>query len=226
MANPDQNQNLDPRTFPTPQALLHWLKPRLPLDTVTLWGSKPGTKNVHNLWLELTLGESTLSNTNLPLCNVEMILVTIINNFNNKKVLYESRQLLSNGTMKPCWTPLSKRMKAGEAPEDAAHRAIKEELGSLLQVDDVKEMVRIVPGTYKKEGNEMMSWLYPGLRLGYVIHTVIHTVNTNVEGLPEGNFSTEAEEFGDCSDEFKEPVKFIAYSIPPHLKRPKHSSKL
>ena len=70
-------------------------------------------------------------------------------------------------------------MKAGESPEDAAHRAIKDDLGSLLQVDDVKEMVRIVPGTHKKEGNEMMSWSYPGLRLRYVIHTV----NTYVEGL-------------------------------------------
>lgn len=118
MANPDhQNQNLNPITFPTPQALLHWLKPRLPPDTVTLWGSKPGTKNVHNLWLELTLGESSLiSNTNPypPIHTVEMILVTIINNKN--KVLHESHQLLSNGAIQHCWTPLSRRMRsAGES---------------------------------------------------------------------------------------------------------------
>ncbi|XVF82822.1 hypothetical protein PTKIN_Ptkin16aG0081000 [Pterospermum kingtungense] len=202
MANPDLNQNFDPITFPTPQALLHWLKPRLPPDTVTLWGSKPGTRNVHNLWLELTLGESSLSNTNPPLYTVEMILVTIINNSNNKKVLHESYQLLSNGSMQPCWTPLSKRMKDGESPEDAAHRAIKAELGSVLRVDDVKEIVRILPGTYNKVVSELMSWSYPGLRSRYVIHTV----KSYVEGLPEGKFMTEAEEFGDCSDEFKDVV--------------------
>ncbi|XVE68654.1 hypothetical protein DITRI_Ditri09bG0086100 [Diplodiscus trichospermus] len=203
MANPDHGQNLDPSTFPTPQALLHWRKPRLPPDTVTLWGSKPGTKNVHNLWLELTLGESTLSNTNPPLCTVEIVLVMIINNFNNKKVLHESYQLLSNGTMQPCWTPLSKRMKTGESPEDAAHRAIKEEFGSLLQVDDVKKVVQIVPGTYKKEENKMMSWSYPGLKSTYVMHTV----NAYVEGLPQGKFSTETEEFGDCGDQLKDVVE-------------------
>ena len=66
---------------------------------VPLWGSKLGTKDIHDLGLELTLGESTLSKTNLPFYSVEMLLVNIINNFGDRKVLNESRQLPSNGPM-------------------------------------------------------------------------------------------------------------------------------
>ncbi|KAH1064543.1 hypothetical protein J1N35_029530 [Gossypium stocksii] len=183
-------------SFPTPQALLHWLKPRLPSDTVTLWGTKPATKNVHNLWLQLALGESTLFNTTPPLYLVEIICVTIIN---NKRKLHGSRQLLSDGTMQPCGAPLSRRMRAGESPEVAAHRAIQEELASVLKVDDVKEKVRIVEGTCKRKVYETQSRAYPGLRS----RCVMHTVDAYVEGLPERNFSTEAEEFGDCNDELK-----------------------
>ncbi|XP_022764328.1 uncharacterized protein LOC111309571 [Durio zibethinus] len=132
-----------------------------------------------------------------------MILVSIINNFDNKKILLESRQLLSDGTMQPCCTPLSRRIKTRESAEDAAHRAIKEELGFLLKLEDKKEMVRIVPETYKKKEHQMISWSYPGLMSRYMIHTV----NAHVMGLPDGNFSTEAEEFGDCSDELKAVVE-------------------
>ena len=64
-----------------------------------------------------------------------------------------------------------KALKAGESLEDAAYRTINEELGLLLQVDDAKDKVWNVVGTYKKEGSEMMSWSYLELRSGYVIHT-------------------------------------------------------
>ncbi|OMO56599.1 hypothetical protein COLO4_35601 [Corchorus olitorius] len=206
MANREPNRSIDPTTFPTPQALLHWLKPRLPSETVTLWGTKPGTKNVHNLWLELTLGESSiLSNPNSPpICTTEMIFVEIIGNFNNnKKTLYQFSQLLSDGTMQPYNCPLSRRMKQGESPEDAAYLAIKEEFGSILQVEDVTQIVQMVPGKYKRVENEMKSLTYPGLKSRYVMHTLF----TYVEGLTAGEpfFVTEVSEFGDCS-EFKEFV--------------------
>ncbi|OMO56600.1 hypothetical protein COLO4_35602 [Corchorus olitorius] len=96
----DPNLSIDPSSFPTAQALPHWLKPRLPSDTITLWGTKPGTKNVHNLWLELTLGESSiLSGTNSPVICKEMICVGNFNNNKKKIGLYQFSPQLSDGTM-------------------------------------------------------------------------------------------------------------------------------
>ncbi|KAE9464683.1 hypothetical protein C3L33_03409, partial [Rhododendron williamsianum] len=62
-SNPNPNPNPH-RRFATPQSLSDWLKPRLPSDSFDSWGVKPGTKNVHNLFLELSEGETTLINDN------------------------------------------------------------------------------------------------------------------------------------------------------------------
>lgn len=87
-------------------------------------------------------------------------------------------------------------MKPNESPEEAAIRAVKEELGSIINLgfSDVG-VVKIVPGSYKKKVEERNSLSYPGLPACYVLHTV----DAWVAGLPEGEFCTEeGEEYQDA----------------------------
>ncbi|KAH7543725.1 hypothetical protein JRO89_XS15G0006800 [Xanthoceras sorbifolium] len=174
----------------TPQSLSDWLRPRLPSDSFASWGVKPGTKNVHNLWLELSEGETSLADTTPPLRSVNVVTVRIIGKDN--KILVESRQELSDGNVRERSRPLSEKMKPDETPEEAVFRAVKEELGSIVSVGG--DVVRIVPGSYRKKLEDRDSASYPGLPARYVLHSV----DALVEGLPEGEFCTEeAEEYSD-----------------------------
>lgn len=170
---------------------------------------KPGTKNVHNLWLEIAEGETLLADSVPPIRTVEVAIVRIVRN--DGKVLIESHQEMSDGALRHRNRPLSEKMKPGESVEAAVIRAVKEELGSLLQVRDlenvhnidqrdfisVQEKVRILPGSYVKKVEERASASYPGLPACYVLHRV----DAEVEGLPEDEFSTEeASEYGDMDD--------------------------
>ncbi|XP_022762926.1 uncharacterized protein LOC111308666 isoform X2 [Durio zibethinus] len=174
--------------FATPQALSDWLKPRLPSDSLTSWGVKPGTKNVHNLWLELSEGETSLVDSSPPLRTVNVVTVRILGEDN--LILVESRQELSDGSVRDRFRPLSEKMKPHETPEEAVARAVKEELGSIID----SGVVRIVPGSYQKKLEERNSVSYPGLPARYVLHSV----DAWVEGLPEEDFCTEEK------DEYKD----------------------
>lgn len=197
---------------------------------------KPGTKNVHNLWLEIAEGETSLADSVPPVRTVEVVVVRIIRS--DGKVLIESHQELSNGDVRRRGRPLSEKMKPGESVEAAVYRAVKEELGlgssveigtlgidncngnsgigRILPESDVKEelglgssvkigtlgidncnvnrgIVRIKPESYAKKVEERVSASYPGLPARYFLHTV----EAEVEGLPEGEFSTEeVDEYG------------------------------
>ncbi|KAG8661836.1 uncharacterized protein LOC110601162 [Manihot esculenta] len=178
--------------FATPQSLSEWLKPRLPSDSLASWGVKPGTKNVHNLWLELSEGETFLADSTPPIRTVSVVTVRIIGK--NNQILVESHQELSDGSVRNRWRPLSEKMKPNETPEAAVYRAIKEELGSIINDCGV---VRIVPGSYKEKVEEGNSMSYPGLPARYVLHSV----DVTVEGLPEGEFFTEeVDEYIDSED--------------------------
>lgn len=84
-------------------------------------------------------------------------------------------------------------MKPEETPEEAVFRAVKEELG--------RDGVRILPGSYRMKVEERDSKSYPGLPARYVLHSV----DATVEGLPEGEFSTdEADEYD--GEDLKEAV--------------------
>ncbi|KAL3653720.1 hypothetical protein CASFOL_003401 [Castilleja foliolosa] len=149
--------------FATPQSLSDWLKPRLGAETFGSWGVKPGTKNVHNLWLEVVDGETVLTDSLPPVRTVENRL-----------------------------RPLSEKMKPGESVEAAVFRAVKEELGSLVKIGtldsfDGDGIVRILPGSYVKKVEGRVSASYPGLPACYVLHTV----DAEVAGLPEDEFCTE-----------------------------------
>lgn len=188
-------------SFTTPQSLSAWLKPRLPSDSFASWGVKPGTKNVHNLWLELAEGETSLADSIPPVRTVQVVTVRIIDKHN--RVLVETRQELSDGSSRERHRPLSEKMKPDETPESAVYRAVREELGQIIKgsvVDSENESaVRIVPGSYQKKVEERNSASYPGLPACYVLHSV----DAVVEGLPEGEFCTEEEEYLDCEENWR-----------------------
>ncbi|KAF2299542.1 hypothetical protein GH714_032455 [Hevea brasiliensis] len=178
--------------FATPQSLSEWLKPRLPSDSLASWGVKPGTKNVHNLWLELSEGETFLADSTPPIRTVSVVTVRIIGK--NNQILVESHQELSDGGVRNRCRPLAEKMKPNETPEAAVYRAIKEELGSIINDGG---LVRIVPGSYKEKVEERNSMSYPGLPARYVLHSV----DVTVDGLPEGEFCTEeVEEYTDSEE--------------------------
>ncbi|KAG5617370.1 hypothetical protein H5410_017194 [Solanum commersonii] len=200
MSNPSPSNLRNPiHHFPNPQSLSDWLKPRMPSDSFAAWGVKPGTKNVSNLWLELSEGETLLADSTPPVRTVEVMVVKVIGKDN--KVLVESHQELSDGAVRHRCRPLSEKMKPGETVEDAVFRAVKEELGSVLggSFGELREngIVKILPNSYSKKVEERVSASYPGLPACYVLHTV----EAAVDGLPEEEFCTEeTDEYGDSSE--------------------------
>ncbi|KAE9587275.1 hypothetical protein Lal_00004531 [Lupinus albus] len=183
--------------FASPQSLSDWLKPRLPSDSFASWGVKPGTKNVHNLWLELSEGETSLADSTPPVRTVQVVAVRVIGK--EGSVLIESHQELSDGNVRMRGRPLSEKMKPGEDPESAAVRAVKEELGSVIGdgCGDNHDIVRIDMNSYEMKVEERNSDSYPGLPGCYVLHTL----NATVEGLPERDFCTfEGDEYGDFDE--------------------------
>ncbi|GMH08823.1 hypothetical protein Nepgr_010663 [Nepenthes gracilis] len=200
-SNPSPNFTNAAHPFPNPQSLSDWLKPRLPSDSLASWGTKPGTKNVNNLWLEIAEGETSLVDTSPPVRNLEVLSIRIIGN--NNKILVEWHQELSDGSIRKRGRPLSEKLKFGEDIESAVKRAITEELGSIIyklngtKDVDFGKIVRIVPNSYDRKVEERVSLSYPGLPGCYVLHTV----DAFVDGLPEGEFVTEEEaEYGDYGD--------------------------
>ncbi|KAL9237464.1 hypothetical protein vseg_012008 [Gypsophila vaccaria] len=193
------NPNLNSSSFPTPQSLSNWLKPRLPSDSLSTWGTSPGTKNLHNLWLELLHGETSLLDSLPPLRTLHVVCVRLRSRTSPTMLLLESHQELSDGSLRPRGRVLSEKMKPGEDVEASARRAIKEELGSLLgdmnsdDDHDHDRRVQILMDSYERKVEERGSVSYPGLPACYVLHYV----DAFVEGLPEGEFVTqEGDDYG------------------------------
>ncbi|XP_057455762.1 uncharacterized protein LOC130746970 [Lotus japonicus] len=199
--NPSNNNllsSLNPRhSFASPQSLSDWLKPRLPTDSFATWGVKPGTKNVHNLWLEIAEGETSLEDSTPPIRTVQVVTVRVTGK--DGKFLVESHQELSDGNVRKRGRPLSEKMKPNEDPESAAVRAIREELGSLIGGGAEGDIVTIDPNSYEMREEVRCSGSYPGLPGCYVLHTL----NATVEGLPEGDFCTYEHDEYSCLDDKK-----------------------
>lgn len=195
--------------FSSPESLSDWLKPRLPPGSLASWGTSPGTKTVNNLWIELSQGETSLflpspsqeqpseaaaevgvdEQLTIPLRAVHVAIVKIRNS--RGALLVESHQLLSDGTVRQRGRPLSEKMRPGETVEEAALRAVAEELGIAASGS-----VKIVPGSYVVRVEEKASVSYPGLPALYILHSI----EAQVESLPkEGEFSTE--EMGEGEEE-------------------------
>ncbi|CAN6877443.1 unnamed protein product, partial [Brassica oleracea] len=189
-----------PQRFANPQSLSDWLEPRLPSDSFAAWGVKPGTKNVHNLWLELSDGETSITDSTPPVRAVSVVTVRVIGK--NGNILVEGRQELSDGSVRERFRPLSEKMKPDETPEEAVFRAVREELGSIFNgEDDVVRRIKILPGSYSRRVEEKNSISYPGLPARYALHSV----DATVEGLPEEDFCTEENECdGEAVDDSEE----------------------
>ncbi|KAI3720535.1 hypothetical protein L2E82_31522 [Cichorium intybus] len=184
--------------FATPQSLSDWLRPRLPSDSFAAWGTRPGTKNIHNLWIELYEGETSLADSVPPVRTVEVVVVRVRDD--KDRILIESHQELSNGDVRNRSRPLSEKMKPRETVEEAVSRAVKEELGSIINgscrqlfQDDI---VKIIPGSYFSKVEEKLSVSYPGLPACYVLHTV----DAQVHGLPDCEFCTIEDENNEIFD--------------------------
>ncbi|KAF3563406.1 hypothetical protein DY000_02011359 [Brassica cretica] len=197
-----------PQRFANAQSLSDWLESRLPSDSFAAWGVKPGTKNVHNLWLELSDGETSLADSTPPVRTVNVVTVRVIGE--DGIVLVESHQELSDGSVRERFRPLSEKMKPEETPDEAVFRAIKEELGSIFKSEnDVGERIKILPGTYSRRVEERNSLSYPGLPARYALHSV----DATVRGLPEEDFCTEEKEYGGESKEDSEETRAVGKAV-------------
>ncbi|KVH87686.1 uncharacterized protein LOC112503189 [Cynara cardunculus var. scolymus] len=185
--------------FATPQSLSDWLRPRLPSDSFAAWGTRPGTKNIHNLWLELYEGETSLADSTPPLRTVQVVVVRVRDDKN--RILIESHQELSNGDVRNRSRPLSEKMKPGETVEEAVARAVKEELGSIITASCLHDdILKIIPDSYSSKVEEKVSVSYPGLPACYVLHTV----DAMVDGLPDSGFCTIEDEKKQLLDDKEE----------------------
>uniref|UniRef100_A0ACD5UGL4 Uncharacterized protein n=1 Tax=Avena sativa TaxID=4498 RepID=A0ACD5UGL4_AVESA len=174
-----------PLAFPTLDALAAYLRPRLPAPALASWGTAPGTKNLLNLFLELSCGDCTLLPSSPPAALVVRAVHVATVRIRNRRgaLLVETRQLLSDGTLRRRGPrPVSEKMRPGETPEAAAARAVREELGERVRV-------RILGAGAEPRVEERESASYPGLPARYVLHAVDAEL---VEGVPdEGEFDTE-----------------------------------
>ncbi|XP_076929516.1 uncharacterized protein LOC143593947 [Bidens hawaiensis] len=200
-----KTSSINRHLFATPQSLSDWLRPRLAADSFAAWGTTPGTKNIHNLWLELEEGETSLADSTPPVRTVEVVVVRVRDSQN--RILIESHQELSSGDVRNRSRPLSEKMKPGETVEAAVVRAVKEELGSIIRENkEDEQFVRIVPNSYSSRVEERVSVSYPGLPACYVLHTV----DAFVDGLPDSEFCTEEE------DEYEKEGSKFAVSCKKH----------
>ncbi|KAJ3672425.1 hypothetical protein LUZ60_007146 [Juncus effusus] len=174
--------NPAPLSFASVDSLSNFISPRLRgKNSLASWGSSPGTKTLHNLFLELSLGETALLISDETL--IRTVQVASINIRNpNGSVLIEAKQLMSDGSIRERSRPLSEKMKPLESLEEAVKRAVREELGEAV-------IVEILDGSSSVRVEERESVSYPGLAARYVLHSVEARV---IEGLPlEGEFETE-----------------------------------
>lgn len=174
-----------PLSFPTLDSLASFLRPRLPPDALSSWGTAPGTKTLVNLFLELSSGDCALhAPPSPPPRVVRAVHVATVRVRNRRGArLVETRQLLSDGRVRSRGPrPLSEKMRPGESPEAAAARAVREELGAGARV-------RVLGAAGGARVEERESASYPGLPARYVLHAV----GAEVEGgVPEeGEFETE-----------------------------------
>ncbi|XP_044977447.1 uncharacterized protein LOC123444701 [Hordeum vulgare subsp. vulgare] len=103
--------------FPTLDSLTAYLRPRLPGPALASWGSAPGTKNLLNLFLELSCGDCTLlpAASSPPALVMRAVHVATVRIRNRRgALLLETRQLLSDGTLRQrAARPLSEKLRPG-----------------------------------------------------------------------------------------------------------------
>lgn len=175
----------------SPEGLAAWMEDRLPSGgaAMSLWGRKPGTKRLANLWTELVEGETALEDLRPPRRRVEVVSVKIVNARGER--LLESHQEMASGDVRRRGRFLSEKMRPGESVAEACRRGMLEELGPELGSG---ESVVLDLGSHVCEEEERESISYPGLLTRYVLHTL----QASGAKLGEGDFVTLEDEHGSC----------------------------
>ena len=166
--------------FNSPDDLQDWLIVN-GID-LSLW-DKENAKSVENLWREIEAGETRLEGQ--PPMRLVQVAEVIIRN--GDQVLIEVGQLFGNGRFRKRHIPPSEKFKTNENYLDAVYRCLAEEL--LVS----KNQVTLLPNSYKVQKKEKESASYPTLMACYQVHSV----EVKVEGLPEGDFSTDNQSFAE-----------------------------
>lgn len=165
----------------TAQDLSSWLEGN-GVD-VSLYG-RGTSKTVEELLHEVRRGESVLqlSPDGMPLRIVRVLSLLIRNS--RGEVLIEEQQIRPNGSVRSRGLPLSEKLVGMEDWRSAIHRAVREELGSILPENP---QITVNDGSYRQTVESSVSVSYPQLRCQYQCHRV----EVQVEGLPTaGKFVT------------------------------------
>lgn len=140
------------------------------------WGVG-AVKSVRNLWDEITAGEATLSE-DPPLRRVSVVSVRVVV---DGRQLTEVGQQMATGAVRKRNSPPTEKMKPGETVIAAALRCLAEELS--VSATDVVIDPRSLSVTVERDASPS----YPGLPSEYRLHTI----DAQVSGLPETNFTTQ-----------------------------------
>lgn len=142
---------------------------------LTAWG-RGGHKSVDHLWDEIERGETQIQEE--PLLRLVDVVQVVVRR--GERALIETEQELVGGGRRRRNRPPSEKMQPGESYLEAALRCLREELG--VKRSDVT----LLHDTYRRKQRDAPSPSYPGLHTRYTFHQV----EAEVEGLPEGAFST------------------------------------
>ncbi len=142
------------------------------IDT-SMWGTGQA-KHVHDLWNEISAGESRLIAE--PLRRVVQVVKVIIRK--GDQLLLEAEQELADGRRRKRRQPPADKMKPGEDIITAAKRCLLEE----LNVAD--EGLQVLAQTHREAVKLIDSPSYPGLVTLYTFHYV----DAIVPGLPVSGF--------------------------------------
>jgi hypothetical protein len=144
---------------------------------VSQWG-QTDAKTVINLWQELVAGEVYLQEP--PLCRIVPGVVRLLIRQGNC-LLIEVQQTFYDGRTRFRGIPPSEKLRHGESYRDGALRCVEEE----LRVERSK--VQVLERTHQIHHACHRSQSYPGLHSQYTFHTV----DVQVQGLPQEAFSTD-----------------------------------
>ena len=139
------------------------------------WGNE-NTKSVDDLWAEIVVGECRIRAQ--PLQRVMLGVVNVLIRRGEFELL-ETRQVFASGLTRLRDLRPSEKMKPGERSSETAIRCLYEELGTAPDAIDI-----VAASPPRREAR--LSPSYPGLVTEYTFYTV----EAQVRGLPESDFTT------------------------------------
>ena len=141
------------------------------------WGQHDA-KTVPDLWQEIVAEEAYLQEP--PLRRIVPAVVRLIIRQGNR-MLIEVQQAFRDGRTRSRGIPPSEKLRRGESYLDGAIRCVAEELRV------ARSHVQVMEGTHQIHHACHRSRSYPGLQSQHTFHTV----DVQVQGLPQGEFSTD-----------------------------------